>query len=259
LPKLAANISTLFTELPFLDRIAAAKAAGFKAIECQGPYHTQAADFARTLKSEGIPVVLMNAPMGGERDRGLAALPGRARDFRDSMERALAYAHEIGAPRMHVLAGAIAPDAASEAAYIENIRWASERARAVGVIVQLEPLNAQDNPLYFLRSTAQTVALLARIDRDNVKMQFDFYHCQITEGDLARHAEALLPHYSHIQIAGVPGRNEPDRGEINYPFLFDLLDRIGYDGWVGAEYRPAAGTLAGLGWAKRWGIGGGAP
>jgi len=157
-----------------------------------------------------------------------------------------------------VLAGRIAPERDSEARFVANLGRAAARAAADGVTLLVEPLNARDNPGYFLRTTDQAVALLDRIAAAGVKLQFDFYHCQISEGDLAAHAERLIGRYAHVQIAGVPGRNEPDRGEINYAYLLELLDRLGYDGWVGCEYRPAAGTIEGLGWARRWGIGGGA-
>ncbi len=194
-------------------------------------------------------------PGEGAAERGFAALPGHEAEFDASLARALAYAGTIGCRRIHVLAGRIAPDPETEAAFIANLRRGAARAAACDVTLLIEPLNADDNPGYFLRTTAQAAALLERIGCANVKLQFDFYHCQITEGALAAHAERLIGSYGHVQIAGVPGRNEPDRGEINYRFLLDLLDRLGYDGWVGCEYRPAAATLDGLGWAAPWGIG----
>jgi 2-dehydrotetronate isomerase len=257
LPKLAANISMLFVEHPFLDRVGAAAAAGFKAVEIQLPYQFPAEELRARLAAHRIEAVLINAPPGNteQGERGFAALPGRESDFRASLERALGYARVIGVKRIHVLAGRVAPSPETEAAFIANIRHAADVAAKDGVTIQIEPLNAGDNPGYFLRTTDQAVALMDRIARDNVSLQFDFYHCQITEGSLAAHAERLFGRYGHVQIAGVPGRNEPDRGEINYPYLFDLLDRLGYAGWVGCEYRPAGATLDGLGWAARWGIG----
>ena len=255
MPKLAANISMLFAEHPFLDRIAAAAACGFRGIECQYPYAVPAAEVARRLAAQRLEAVLINVPPGeGAADRGFAALPGREAQFRASLMQALAYAKAIACPRIHVLAGRAAPDPETEAVYIANLRRAADLAADAGVTLLVEPLNARDNPGYFLRTTAQAVALLDRIARDNVRLQFDFYHCQISEGDLATHAERLAPHYGHVQIAGVPGRNEPDRGEINYGFLLDRLDRLNYQGWVGCEYRPAAATLDGLLWARPWGI-----
>jgi hydroxypyruvate isomerase len=247
----------LFAELPFLDRIGAAGAAGFRAVECQYPYDVPAAEFAARLREHRLEAVLINAPVGDAAgDRGLAALPGREAEFRASVGRALDYARIIGCPLIHVTAGRAAPGPETEASYVANLRGAAALAARAGVTLLIEPLNARDNPGYFLRTTDQAVALLDRIACDGVRLQFDFYHCQISEGDLAGHAERLFGRYAHVQIAGVPGRHEPDRGEINYPYLLDLLDRLGYDGWVGCEYRPAAGTLAGLGWARRWGIGG---
>lgn len=259
MPKFAANISTLFTELPFLDRIAAAKAAGFAAVEFQSPYAFPAADVAARLERSGLAAVLFNAPMGDAAagERGFAAQPGREKDFDASIAAALDYARVIKAKQIHVLAGlATGERAAQEALYVANLTRAAERAAGEGVTLLIEPLNARDNPGYFLNSTAAAIALLDRIGRKNVALQFDFYHCQISEGGLAQHARDLFGRYTHVQIANVPGRHEPGEGEIYFPFLFDVLDELGYPGWIGCEYRPKAGTLAGLGWARRWGIGG---
>jgi 2-dehydrotetronate isomerase len=254
-PRLAANISMMFTEHALLDRIDAAAAAGFRGVECQRPYEVPASDMAARLAARGMEMALINVPLGeGAADRGFAAVPGQEAGFKASLERALAYARTIACRRVHVVAGRVAATPESEAAFIANLRRGAARAEADGVTLLIEPLNALDNPVYFLRTTGQAVALLDRIGCANVKLQFDFYHCQITEGGLAAHAEQLLGRYAHVQLAGVPGRHEPDSGEINYPYLLELLDRLGYDGWVAAEYRPAAGTLDGLGWARRWGI-----
>jgi len=256
MPKFAANISTLFTELPFLDRIAAAKAAGFAAVEFQSPYGVPVAELAARLEHSALPAVLFNAPMGAAGERGLAAQPGRERDFDASIETALDYARTIGTKQIHVLAGLAAGErAAQEAVYVANLKRAAERAARDGVTLLIEPLNARDNPGYFLNSTAMAVGLLDRVARANVGLQFDLYHCQISEGNLAQHARDLFGRYPHVQIANVPGRHEPGLGEIHFPFLFDLLDELGYAGWIGCEYRPKADTLAGLGWARRWGIG----
>ncbi|MGH7090135.1 MAG: hydroxypyruvate isomerase family protein, partial [Stellaceae bacterium] len=248
-------ISTMFADRPLLDRIAAAARCGFRGIECQAPYAVPADAFAAQLEAHALEAVLINVPAGeGAADRGFAALEGQEEGFAASLECALAYARTIGCQRIHVLAGCVAADAASEAAFVANLRRAAAQARKDGVTLLIEPLNAGDNPGYFLRTTSQAAALLDRIGSDNVRLQFDFYHCQITEGDLAGHAERLFGCYAHVQMAGVPGRHEPDRGEIHYPYLLHLLDRLGYDGWVGCEYRPVAGTLDGLGWAAPWGI-----
>jgi hydroxypyruvate isomerase len=256
MPKLAANISMMFPDRPLLDRIDAAAALGFRGVECQSPYAVAAPEMAARLDSHHMKMVLINVPSGeGAAERGFAALPGQEAAFLASLDRALAYAREVRCPRIHVLAGCQPADAAAADRFVANLRLASDRAAAQGTTLLIEPLNTRDNPGYFLRTTGQAVALLDRIARPNVRLQFDFYHCQISEGDLAEHAERLLGRYAHVQIAGVPGRHEPDSGEINCAYLLELLDRLGYDGWVGAEYRPAGDTAAGLAWARRWGIG----
>ena len=258
MPKFAANISMLFTELPFLDRIDAAKAAGFAAVEFQSPYAVPASELAARLEHSGLPAVLFNAPMGdaAASERGLAAQLGRERDFDASIETALLYARALGTKQIHVLAGRVSGErAAQEAIYVANLKRAAERAARDGVTLLIEPLNARDNPGYFLNSTAAGIALLDRMGCANVALQFDLYHCQITEGDLARHIRALFGLYAHVQIANVPDRHEPGEGEIHFPFLFDLFDELGYAGWIGCEYRPKGGTRAGLGWGRRWGIG----
>ncbi len=260
MPKFAANLSTLFTELPFLDRFAAARKAGFAAVEFQQPYDFPAPEIAARAEAAGLPIVLFNAPMGDFRagDRGFAAQPGREAEFDASIATALSYARALKCPQIHVLAGLAAGDdrAPQEAVYVANLQRAAARAAADGVALLIEPLNARDNPGYFLRTTRQAVAILDRVACKNVALQFDLYHCQISEGDLAQHVRDLRAYYPHVQIANVPGRHEPDHGEIDFAFLFDLLDEIGYGGWIGCEYRPHAGTLAGLGWGRRWGIGG---
>jgi hydroxypyruvate isomerase len=258
MPKFAANLSTLFTELPFLDRFAAAKAAGFTAVEFQSPYALSPADIKASAARAGLAVVLFNAPMGDAKagDRGLAAQPGREAEFAASIATALVYAQAFDCKQIHVLAGPASGErAAQEALYVANLQRAATSAAAAGVSLLIEPLNARDNPGYFLNTTRQATAVLDRVDRANVALQFDFYHCQITEGDLAHHTKSLFGRYPHVQIANVPGRHEPDQGEINFSYLFDRLDELGYAGWVGCEYRPKSATLAGLGWARRWGIG----
>ncbi|HUK58702.1 MAG TPA: TIM barrel protein [Stellaceae bacterium] len=255
MPKLAANISMMFAEHAFLDRIGAAADVGFRAIECQYPYATPAEAFASAVSRHGLEAVLINVPPGeGDFDRGFAAIPGAEREFVTSLERALAYARTIGCKRIHVLAGRAAATPGNEALYVLNLQRAAERAAADGVTLLIEPLNAIDQPGYFLRTTGQAAALLDRIARANVMLQFDYYHCQISEGALTEHAGRLLPRTGHIQIAGVPGRHEPDSGEFNCAYVLDHLDRIGYAHWVGAEYRPAGSTVGGLGWARAWGI-----
>lgn len=260
MPRFAANLSLLFTDLPFPERFAAAAACGFAAVEFQFPYATPAEDVRARLADADVIPVLFNVSPGdfAAGDRGLAAVPGREAEFRASLAQALDYAAIIGCRKLHVMAGLVPQGVMpgdAEMTYVANLRHAADLAAQQNLTLLIEPLNARDNPGYFLRTTGQAVAILDRVARANVKLQFDLYHCQISEGDLAQHARDLLPHYAHVQVANVPGRHEPDRGEINYPFLFDLLDEIGYAGWVGCEYKPADGTVAGLEWAKRWGIG----
>ena len=259
MPNFAANVTTLFTELPFLDRFAAARAAGFRAVEFQAPYQFAAEEIARRLSAASLALVLFNAPMGNVAagERGLAAQPGREAEFMASIEAALAYARVLHCRQIHVLAGlSVGERAAQERVYVANLQRAADRAAEDGVSLLIEPLNRRDNPGYFLNTTADACAVLDRVARANVGLQFDLYHCQITQGDLAEHARALFGRYRHVQIANVPGRHEPGEGEIHFPFLFELFDRLGYSGWIGCEYRPKAGTREGLGWARAYGIGG---
>ncbi len=260
MPNFAANLSTLFTELPFLDRFAAAREAGFRAVEFQAPYDFSADEIAARAEAAGLKIVLFNAPMGDAKagDRGFAAQPGREAEFDASIAKALAYARVLGCRQIHVLAGlaTAAGRAAQEAVYIANLQRAAARAAAQDVTLLIEPLNRRDNPGYFLGTTGEAIALLDRVAHRNVALQFDLYHCQISEGDLAQHIRDLKGRYPHVQIANVPGRHEPGQGEIDFAFLFDLFDEIGYGGWIGCEYRPKNGTLPGLAWGRRWGIGG---
>jgi len=252
MPRFAANLTTLFTELPFLDRFAAAAAAGFEAVECLWPYEWPAGEIAARLQAHGLRQVLFNLSPGDARgDRGMACHPGREAEFMASLEQALAYARALGCPRLHVMAGlcpAGVPRAALGRTFVTNLRHAAERAAAAGVKLLVEPLNAIDNPGYFLTTIEEGLALVEAVGPDKLGLQFDIYHRQMTAGDVARALEAALPYIGHIQIADVPGRHEPGTGEINWHFLLAHLDRIGYRGWVGCEYRPRAGTREGLGW-----------
>ena len=258
MPKLAANLSYLFQELPFLDRFKAAAAAGFRGVECLFPYEAPASAIAEQLDRHRLTPVLFNLPYGdwgGE--RGCGALPGREADFTACAERALGYALATGCKRLHVLSGLWPADRAKAegaATLVANLRRAADLVAPHGITLLIEPINPRDIPGYFLNTTGEALAIIDRVGRDNVKLQLDLYHCQIMEGDLAVHLRRLAGRYTHIQIAGVPERHEPDRGEVNYVYLLELLDELGYDGWVGCEYRPAAGTVEGLGWAKRWGV-----
>ena len=262
MPRLAANLSYLFTERPFLDRFEAAARCGFRAIEHQFPY-TEAPESAirERLRAHDLRAVLFNLPPGEEGERGLGGLPGREAEFREALELALRYCRATGCPRLHAMWGV--PDERtsleeSRATFVANLREAAPRAAELGVTLLVEPLNPRDNPGYPLNRQSDAHALAAEVGAANVKVQFDLYHCQIVEGDVG----AKLQHWvggrdsnvGHIQIAGPPHRLEPDAGELNYAWLLPLIDELGYTGWVGCEYRPAAGTEAGLGWARRWGI-----
>ncbi len=259
MPKLAANLSMLFTEVPFLERFAAAARAGFKGVVFLFPYDHAPADLAAALRDNGLEQVLFNLPPGDWEagERGLAALPGRGAEFRAGLEHALPYAQALNCRQVHMMAGIPLEGAdrlAGQDAYVANLRAAAAFFAPHGVSVLLEPINSRDIPGYFLNHQGQAVALLETVAAANTGLQMDFYHCQIVDGDLATRLRANFRHIRHVQIAGVPERHEPDRGEVNYPYLFDLLDEIGYDGWIGCEYRPAGDTLAGLGWARSYGI-----
>ena len=255
MPRFAANLSMMYQETGFLDRFAAAARDGFRAVEFMFPYAHPAAEVAARLREAGLENVLFNLPPGDfERgERGLAALPGREAEFAASIDTALAYAEALECPRLHVMAGipgAGADRARCRATYIGNLRLAAARAAAAGREVLIEPINTRDIPGYFLNRQDDAQAIRAEVGAPNLKVQFDLYHCQIVEGDLAVKLKRDLAHIGHVQIAGVPERHEPDRGEVNYPFLFEHLDAIGYAGWIGCEYRPRAGTSAGLGWIR---------
>ncbi|HEY1505458.1 MAG TPA: 2-oxo-tetronate isomerase [Stellaceae bacterium] len=260
MPNFAANLSMLFTELPFLDRFAAARKAGFHAVEFQAPYDFAAEEIAAHAEAASVKIVLFNAPMGNARagERGFGAQPGREADFEASVAKALDYARVLNCRQVHVLAGLESVDgrAKQAAVYIANLQRAAGTAAAHGVTLLIEPLNRRDNPGYFLTTTSEAIAILDRVAHANVALQFDLYHCQISEGNLAQHIRDLEGRYPHVQIANVPGRHEPGRGEIDFAFLFDLFDEIGYGGWIGCEYRPKHGTLSGLRWGRHWGIGG---
>jgi len=253
MPRFAANLSMLFTELPFAQRFAAAAAAGFEGVEFLFPYEHAPHDVAGWLRESKLVNVLFNLPpgnwAGGE--RGMAALPGREAEFREGVARAIEYALALGTPRLHMMAGLLpagADPALHRTTYLANLRHAAQALGRHGIELMIEPINARDMPGYFLMTQQQAHALRIECGEPNVKVQMDFYHAQIVEGDLASTFKQYLAGIGHVQIAGVPGRHEPDVGEINYPYLFGLLDELGYDGWVGCEYRPRGATLEGLGW-----------
>ena len=254
MPKFAANLSFLFSEVPFPERFKRAAAAGFKGVEYLFPYAYAAHEVADWLRAADLEQVLFNLSAGNWEagERGLACLPHRQGEFAETVEQALNYAVLLDCERLHCLSG-IRPPGVSEAlleqTYIANLRHAADRLASVGVTLMIEPINSRnDMPGYWLDDVAKGFRLLEAVDRNNVKLQFDIYHAQIIAGDLARTLEANIHRIGHVQIADNPGRHEPGTGEINYPYLFDLLDRLGYDGWVGCEYKPKASTEAGLGW-----------
>ena len=255
MPRFAANLSMMFTEVPFLERFGAAAQAGFAAVEFLFPYEHAAEDIAAQLRAHRLANVLFNLPPGdwAAGERGMASIPGRETEFRRGVGDALGYARSLGTPRVHAMAGLLpagADRATHRAAYVANLRFAADAAARDGLEVLIEPINTRDIPGYFLNTQAEAHAIREEVGAANLKVQMDLYHAQIVEGDIATKLRRYLPHVGHIQIAGVPERHEPDTGELNYPYLFRLLDELGYAGWVGCEYRPAAGTVAGLGWMR---------
>ena len=248
MPNLAASVSWLFQEAPLLERFALAAAAGFRAVEAQVPYEAPAAAIAARAREAGLRVVLINTP------EATAALPGRETAFRDGMTRALDYAATLHCDQVHCMAGRSAGPAA-EATFIANLGWAADAAASLGVRLNIEPLNTVDNPGYFLTGSAQARRIIEAVGRENVRLQYDCYHMQIMEGRLSETIQANRDLIGHFQLGGVPGRHEPDADqEINYPWLLSLIDEIGFDGWVGCEYRPRGATLDGLAWARPHGV-----
>jgi hydroxypyruvate isomerase len=257
MPRFAANLSMMYQEFAFLDRFEAAAQDGFKGVEFLFPYDFPAAEIASRLNQHDLTQALFNAPPGdwGAGERGIASLPGRQSEFRSGLEQALSYTAALGNERLHVMAGLLGdPSARAQhhAVYLENLAFAAEQAKPLGVTIVIEPINTRDMPGFFLNYQHQAHAICKEVGADNLQVQFDLYHCQIMEGDLAVKLKQTLPGVGHIQIAGVPGRNEPDDGEVNYPYLLALIDELGYEGWVGCEYRPRNGTRAGLEWLKHW-------
>ena len=260
--RLAANLSMLFNEHAFMDRFAAAAKAGFKGVEYLFPYAYAADELRDALNKHQLEQVLFNLPPGDwdAGERGLASLPGREGEFRDSVIEGLRYAEALNCPRVHAMAGLLPEDADAatqsehHATYIRNLRFAASEAAKVGREILIEPINTRDMPGFFLSRQAQAMAVLEELGATNLKLQFDLYHCQIMEGDLIRHLERQFSAIGHVQIAGVPERHEPNVGEVHYPAIFERLSALGYRGWVGCEYRPLADTRAGLGWGEAWGL-----
>lgn len=257
MPKFAANLSMLFTELDFLDRFAAAADAGFKGVEYLFPYDHDPDVLARLLDRHGLQQVLFNLSAGdwAAGDRGMAIFPQTQAAFHQSVADARRYAKALQCPRVHCLAG-IVPTGAGERTYrqtyIDNLAYAADALAADGISLLIEPINTRDIPGYFLNTTAKGLDIIDTVGAANLALQYDIYHMQIMEGDLAPTLSRHIDRIAHVQIADTPGRNEPGSGEINFPFLFDHLDRIGYDGWVGCEYRPKTTTDASLAWFRRY-------
>jgi hydroxypyruvate isomerase len=259
MPRFSANLGYLFAERPLLERFGAAAAAGFKVVELQFPYEQAAQAVRRELERHGLGILGINTPVGPDAGSGLAGVPGREHDFDALFSQALDYAATIGATSIHCMAGVVLPElqAEGEKVFVANLARAADRAREKGIVILIEPINRRDRPNYLLQRPEQAAAILARVGRPNVRMQFDFYHVQIEGGDLVTRFARHLPLVGHVQIAAVPSRAEPDEGEVNYPAIFDMLDRTGYGGFVGCEYKPRGRTEDGLGWGKRYGLGAG--
>lgn len=257
MPRLAANLTMMYNEHAFLDRFQAAASDGFQGVEFLFPYDFAAADIRARLQDNGLTQALFNAPPGdwAAGERGIASLPGREDEFLRGLDQALGYAAQLGNRSLHVMAGLIRPDqdrTAHRAVYVRNLARAASAAASAGITVVIEPINTRDIPGFFLNRQDEAQAICAEVGAANLKVQFDCYHCQIVEGDIAVKLERDMAGIGHVQIAGVPDRHEPNLGELNYPYLFDRIDALGYAGWVGCEYRPKAGTRAGLGWAQAY-------
>jgi len=255
MPKFCANLSLLFTEVDFPDRFRAAADAGFRGVECQFPYQWSGQQLAEQLQAHRLTLILHNLPAGDWRqgDRGIACLPQRVGEFQDGVGRAIEYAQALGCRQLNCLAG-LAPAGTDRerlrSTLISNLRFAAAQLQSAGIRLLLEPCNTRDVPGFFLSRSADALEIMRAVGSDNLFLQYDVYHMQVMEGDLATSIERLLPRIGHLQIADNPGRHEPGSGEINYPFLFSRIDALGYDGWIGCEYHPAQSTVQGLGWIR---------
>ncbi|MEP9367175.1 2-oxo-tetronate isomerase [Xanthobacter sp. VNH20] len=272
MPKFAANLHYMFNEVPFLDRFEAAAQAGFTGVEFQVPYGFPKEVLAERLAQNKLSMVLMDTTPGDwdAGERGIAALPGREEEFRRKLDTTIAYCRALGCDTAHAIAGVVPPGIsreAAEATFVENLRYTADRFAPHGISAVIEPINGGRDLIiggetyttygmrgFFLNHTRDAVRIIEKVGRDNLRLHLDVYHMQLTDGNLAETLQRTMALIQHIQIAGVPGRNEPDRGEINYPYLFDLIDRLGYAGWIGCEYKPLTTTLDGLGWAAPYGV-----
>lgn len=257
MPRFAANLSFLFTERPFLERFAAARSAGFAAVEFHFPYEHDRAALAEVVLTSGREVVLFNLPAGdwAAGDRGIACHPQRIAEFQDGVGLAIEYARLLGCGRLNCLAGIVPAETTPQQArdtLIENLRFAAAATARAGIELVLEPINTRDTPGFLLATSRDALGVIATVGSDNLRLQYDIYHAQVMEGDLARTLQEHLPQISHIQLADNPGRHEPGSGEINFPFLLQHLDRIGYSGWVGCEYKPSQRSEESFDWMKGW-------
>lgn len=257
MPRFAANLTMMFNEVDFLDRFEAAAKAGFKGVEYLFPYDFDAAELKARLDQFGLTQVLHNLPAGdwGAGERGIACHPDRVEEFQAGVDKAIEYATALGCKQVNCLAG-IAPEGvdtdAQNKTFIANLKFAADKLKTAGIKLVIEAINTRDIPGFYLSNTQQALDAIAATGSDNIAVQYDIYHMQIMEGDLAPSMEKHLASIDHIQLADNPGRNEPGTGEINYPFLFSFLDKIGYQGWIGCEYKPATTTVEGLGWADAY-------
>lgn len=255
MPKFAANLTMLFTELPFLERFGAARQAGFDAVEYLFPYEWPLQDLAARLREHGLKQVLHNLPAGNwaAGERGIACHPERVAEFRAGVARGIEYAQALGCPQLNCLAGKVPPGVSPEfarATLVANLRYAASHLRTAGLRLLVEPINPFDIPGFFLTRSDQALALIDEVDADNLFLQYDIYHAQRTEGELAGTLGRHLARIGHIQLADNPGRNEPGTGEINYAFLFRQLDALSWNGYIGCEYKPRTTTVEGLGWMQ---------
>jgi hydroxypyruvate isomerase len=254
MPRFAANLGHLFTERPLFERIGAAAAAGFSAVELQFPYDIAPSAVKAELERHNLTQLGINTPQTAE--SGVAALPGRERDWDAAFKRALDYVTAIGGTAIHCMTGVVPPEQrpAAETVFIKNLGRAAAAAAKANITLLIEPINARDRPDYFLSRVEHAADIVGKVGAPNVRIQFDFYHVQIMGGDLLTRFKKCLPLIGHVQIAAVPSRAEPDDGEVNYPAVFQAIDRAGYSGWVGCEYKPRTRTEDGLGWAKKYGV-----
>jgi len=252
--RFSANLGFLWTELALPDAIHAAAAAGFDAVECHWPYDTPAADLRAALNSAKLPMLGLNTLRGdvANGDNGVSAIVGREQEARTYIDQSIQYASAIGCSNVHVMAGFTDQRTDAEMTFVENLRYACDKAQAVGITILIEPLNHFDAPGYHLNNLDAALATIVSADKSNLKVMFDCYHLQIMQGDLIRRLTTHLPSIGHIQIAAVPDRDEPDAGEVHYPNLLKALDKLGWDGFVGAEYKPRSDTASGLSWMAEY-------